>query len=391
MVKSEIMKKYSDAGAQSLAFTIVKPFTSSLFHHFISYLYDMTPIIEHKFLLGFAAMVSIMASLPRLIFINGLEEIMAQQLLTGELWWYSFLGGMLSTFGTMCFFLYFNAHWYPRLVPASWNHTRTWLLKLSLNVGFVLILAPIAARVQLFYLDQLSVPRFFNLLNILRFSFFSGLSILVLYLIAVLGRARRAERENWQLREEQMQSQLAYLKAQMNPHFLFNALNSLSATIRSGDKEEALSFVDKLSQVFRFSLQDNERDVIPLEEELNLVKAYLFLLQKRFGEKLQIKIDLPPTVLQTQIPPMALQLLVENAIKHNIVAKKKPLRLVIQVKENYLQVSNNYQPKLQKEEGFGIGLANLKKRYQLIAKKDLIILQEEGTFMVNLPLIPTTT
>lgn len=349
------------------------------------------PIIEHKFLLGFAAIVSIMTSLPRLVFINGLEEIMAQQLLEGELWWYSFIGGMGSTFGAMCFFLYFNAHWYPRFMPASWNHTRIWLVKLSLNVVFVLILAPLAARIQLFYLDQLSLPRFFNLLNLLRFSFFSGLSILVLYLMDVLARARRAERENWQLREEQMQSQLAYLKAQMNPHFLFNALNSLSATIRGEDKEEALSFVDKLSQVFRFSLQENERDLIPLEEELNLVKAYLFLLQKRFGEKLQIKIVLPPSVLQTQVPPLALQLLVENAVKHNIVAKKKPLRLVIQVKEDYLQVSNNYQPKQQKEESFGIGLSNLKKRYQLIAKKDLIIVQEEGDFIVNLPLIKSTT
>ena len=348
-------------------------------------------IIEHKFLLGFAAVVSIIASLPRLIFINGLEEIMAQQLLEGERWWFSFLGGIASTFAAMCFFLYFNALWYPRLVRARWSQHRVWWVKLGLNLLFVLILAPLVARIQLFYLDQITLPRFFSLLNFLRFSFFSGLSILVLYLIDLLGRARRAERENWQLKEEQMQSQLAYLKAQMNPHFLFNALNSLSATIRNEDKKEAILFVDKLSQVFRSALQDNERNVIPLVEELNLVKAYLYLLQKRFGEKLVLKIDLPDRILRQQIPPMALQLLVENAVKHNIIAKKKPLYLVIELEERYLQVRNNYQPKPHKEEGFGMGLSNLKKRYELIAKEELIISQEEGDFIVKLPLLQPTT
>jgi len=177
----------------------------------------------------------------------------------------------------------------------------------------------------------------------------------------------------------------------MNPHFLFNALNSLSATIRNEDKEEAILFVDKLSQVFRSALQENERNVIPLAEELNLVKAYLFLLQKRFGEKLVLKIDLPDRILRQQIPPMALQLLVENAVKHNIIAKKKPLRLVIELEAEYLQVRNNYQPKLHKEEGFGMGLSNLKKRYELIAKEELIVLQEEGDFIVKLPLLQPTT
>ncbi len=349
------------------------------------------PNIEHRFLLGFAAVVSIMAALPRLVFINGLEEIMARQLLEGELWWLSFLGGMVSTFAAMCFFLYFNALWYPRLVRVDWSQNRIWWVKLGLNLLFVLILAPAVARVQMFYLDQITLPRFFSLLNFLRFSFFSGLTILVLYLIDVLGRARRAERENWELKEEQMQSQLAYLKAQMNPHFLFNVLNSLSATIRNEEKDEAILFVDKLSQVFRSSLQENERNVIPVAEELSLVKAYFFLLQKRFGEKLVLKIDLPDRILGQQIPPMALQLLVENAIKHNIIAKKKPLHLVIQLEEGYLQVRNNYQPKPHKEEGFGMGLSHLKKRYELIAKKELIVSQEDGYFTVKLPLLKPTT
>ncbi|MEZ5039599.1 MAG: histidine kinase [Saprospiraceae bacterium] len=342
---------------------------------------------QHRLLVGFAAVVSLTAALPRLALINGLEQLSEQPLLEGSLWWLSFFGGMLTTFLVMLFFLYFNAYWFRYFEPKGWSIPRIWALKIAMNMLAVLLLTPLLAQFQLFFLKEIVPSRFFNLLNFIRFSFFAGLSMLLLYLLELLSRTRKAEQENWRLREEQMQSQLAHLKAQMNPHFLFNSLNSLSGTIRNESKEEALIFVEKLSQVFRSTLQGSDRHLISLKEELELVEAYLFMLQKRFGDKLLVRIKVMPGNLDTQVPPMAIQLLIENALKHNTISRKMPLTIEITGEKDYIHISNNYQPRTQKEAGFGLGLSNLRKRYELLAKKEVFIGQKDGFFEVRLPII----
>lgn len=195
-------------------------------------------------------------------------------------------------------------------------------------------------------------------------------------------------KKNEKIKRELLLSQFETLRTQVNPHFLFNAFNTLSALIEQAPKE-AIGYVDHLSEFFRNLLQVRDKNLISLSEELEITRHYFSLQQKRFGENLQWQIDLPDHLHQTLIPPMTLQILAENAIKHNIISGSKPLRILIQSKEDKIVVSNNLQSKSTPEKGTGLGLANIKSRYSLLCGQTPSIRQESGLFIVELPVIPT--
>ena len=213
-----------------------------------------------------------------------------------------------------------------------------------------------------------------------------GIVLLTVYIVELFQRSQRMYLENAQLREENVKTQLAVLKAQINPHFLFNSLNSLAAVIRT-DREESLRFVQKLSEVFRYSLQSKQQDLTSVREELQFLKAYLFMLSKRFGDKLVVNLRVDEAVYERKIPLLALQTLVENAVKHNVITTARPLTVTISSTDTSLVVSNNLQEKRRTEESHGIGLANLNKRYQLIANHSVTITKTDTKFEVVLPLI----
>ncbi|MCU0325882.1 MAG: histidine kinase [Spirosomaceae bacterium] len=191
--------------------------------------------------------------------------------------------------------------------------------------------------------------------------------------------------ENEHLKTENLQIQLNSLKNQLNPHFLFNSLNTLSWLIND-DKAKSQQYLQKLSQVLRYSLSMQEQSLVSLKEELSLLDSYIFLLQIRFGENLQIRKDLSE-IEKYKIPPLSTQLLIENAIKHNIISTTKPMYLTIVVdSENQtLSVSNSLNLK-PNSEGTGIGLANLNERFRILANQEIEIQQNEE-FRVILPLI----
>ncbi|MFN0032201.1 MAG: histidine kinase [Flavobacteriales bacterium] len=188
------------------------------------------------------------------------------------------------------------------------------------------------------------------------------------------------------LQRKLLQGQFETLRNQVNPHFLFNAFNTLVSII-SKDKESAIDYVEKLSDYFRIVLEQRHKDTIALSEELELVRAFIFLQQKRFFENLMVNIELNDEVLQSRIPPMTLQLLVENAIKHNVISKTRPLQIIIRQTGDKIEICNNLQPKLSPETSTGIGLSNIRSRYEILFGRSIEVLQDENKFCVLLPVV----
>lgn len=216
------------------------------------------------------------------------------------------------------------------------------------------------------------------------------IAIVAPYVLLRIEKAQVIEANLTKLKEEQSKAELAALREQISPHFFFNTLSTLSTIVRNDDKEAGLEFIQDMSNTYRYTLTAVKEDLVLLKEEIDFINSYVYLLQKRFGEKLQFKINIPDSYTTTKIPPMSLQLLVENAIQHNIITQVTPLKISIFVKENKIYVSNNLQEK-ERVESFGIGLNNLKNRYLLLTKHEIEIeIEIERNalkFTVKLPII----
>lgn len=193
------------------------------------------------------------------------------------------------------------------------------------------------------------------------------------------------EKEKW--KRENIQSQLAGLKSQVNPHFLFNSLNTLTYIIPE-DPDKAVKFVQKLSRVYRYILELRNKELISVEEELAFLDNYIFLLKERFGNNLHISIDIPEGYYHCQIVPLSLQILLENAIKHNIISSQKPLHIDIFLKDRVLlSIRNNLQLKIQKMPSTKVGLQNIKNRYSFFTDKEVEIEKTEDFFLVSIPIL----
>jgi sensor histidine kinase YesM len=198
---------------------------------------------------------------------------------------------------------------------------------------------------------------------------------------------RKTILEAEQLKRENIASQFETLKSQVNPHFLFNSLNTL-ITIIPEDPQLAVAFVQKLSNVYRYVLQNKDKELVTLAEEMKIAEAYLFLLKTRFGENLRVHMDIPAGQLGKFIAPLTLQMLLENAIKHNVVSAEKPLHIDLYVeKDEVLVVKNNLQRKSSVPDSTQTGLANISQRYRLLCQQAVEVIVTASNFMVVLPLL----
>jgi sensor histidine kinase YesM len=205
--------------------------------------------------------------------------------------------------------------------------------------------------------------------------------------IYFFGEWRKTILEAEQLKKENIASQFETLKNQVNPHFLFNSLNTLISIIPE-DTRLAVDFVQKLSNVYRYILQNKDKELVTLAEEMKIAQAYLFLLKTRFGENLQVQINIPPVHLQKFVAPLTLQMLLENAIKHNVVSSEKPLHIDLYVeKDEVLIVKNNLQRKSGLPDSTQTGLANISQRYKLLCQRTVEVIVTATNFMVVLPLL----
>ena len=214
-------------------------------------------------------------------------------------------------------------------------------------------------------------------------------TVVVIAIQATLKAIRENEQlktKNFALQTENYRAQLEQLQKQVNPHFLFNSLSTLQTMIRS-QHAQSEEFVHRLSDVYRQLLQTRESDAVSLGEELDFLDAYLYLLKMRHGSALEININLQDPAQARQLPSFALQLLVENCTKHNIVSESRPLRIDLHQKDPHsISVTNNFQPK-RNVQSFGLGLENLRKRYRLHKiEAGVEVQQNEHQFEVTLKL-----
>lgn len=179
------------------------------------------------------------------------------------------------------------------------------------------------------------------------------------------------------------------LKSQLDPHFLFNSLNVLTSLIGENPKQ-AEKFTTKLSKVYRYVLEQRNKELIPLEEELRFAKTYMELLQMRFEDAVQFNIPTTVSNLDLKIVPLSLQLLLENAVKHNVVSSAKPLEIYIFEQDGFLQIQNTVNPKEAIGKSTKVGLRNIADRYGLITNKRVEIKNNSKTFTVSLPLLIKT-
>ncbi len=198
---------------------------------------------------------------------------------------------------------------------------------------------------------------------------------------------KKSIQEKEELQRENIKSQLEGLKSKVNPHFLFNSLNTLAYLIPE-DAEKSVKFVQKLSKVYRYILEMSDEKLIPLQKELDFLNSYIFLLKERFEENLQVDIDIPKARLTDKIIPLSLQILFENAIKHNVISSSRPLQIKVLINENgKLIVENNLQKKKQIKDSTKFGLENIKNRYRFFSNEAVDVIATSTSFIVSLPLI----
>lgn len=220
----------------------------------------------------------------------------------------------------------------------------------------------------------------YSVVNIILMAVYEG------WIFYLEGREARKEAKN--LQEELAQIKYEVLKSQINPHFMFNSLNVLSGLVNR-DKNKAQQFIDEFSHIYRYVLETIEQPVTTLSEELDFMRSYLFLQMIRYGDSLKYTVDIPAQIMNYYLPPLSLQVVLENAIKHNIVNESKPLTISISFENMNLIVKNDIQPKISGGKSTGLGLKNLAKRYAMISEKEPIFKVDTNHYIAKLPLIKT--
>lgn len=260
---------------------------------------------------------------------------------------------------------------------------------------FEIILVSLASLIVLTFLNYLPLRLIFSSkgfepANLRTASVVSILLGLFYYFFVERERSRKELQKEMlrsaHLQKERYRAQLQHLKDQVQPHFLFNSLNVLGSLIEL-HPEKAAVFNQQLSRMYRIFLERSDKELVSLKEELELVESYVYLIKTRFGDALEIELDIPPEQMDTFLPPGALQTLIENAIKHNGATRKAPLHVRIFVEEGYMQVHNRLRPRLQEEPTSGRGLENLTNQYRYLTDKEPVFLKTATHFLAKLPLL----
>jgi sensor histidine kinase YesM len=219
-----------------------------------------------------------------------------------------------------------------------------------------------------------------------RFLLSSIMIAVVIRLILLMRESRNKDLINEQLNSAYLKAQLQLLQEQLNPHFLFNTLSSLSAIVRE-NPNLAQNYILHLSKIFRYTLVRSGNNMVSLEKELEHLKSYIQLVKMRLENAFQIHINISEDCINKQILHLSLQPLVENAVKHNKATLSNPLTVEIYEEDKWLIIRNNLQPSISEAEGTGFGLTNLNERYKLQFRKEIEIFQTKEYFIVKLPLL----
>jgi len=275
-------------------------------------------------------------------------------------------------------------------LPWKGGLKKRYYINLGVIVGYCMILSiSISILFAIFFwgvsLKQLS---FSNLYSSLLITCLVTIIIsLFVFSVNFLNKWEELASELEQRKNKALYAQIETLQNQIKPHFLFNNLNAVTSIIPK-EPDMAIQFIHQLANVYRYILDHQNEEIVPLKTEIDFAESYYFLLKIRFGKKIHLHWDVDNT--KGSVPPYVLQLLLENAVKHNIISKHKPLHITIQRQDNTIVVSNNLQVKPAEGVSWGIGLNNIKERYALFSDKVIQITQTPEQFKVALPILVTT-
>jgi two-component system, LytTR family, sensor kinase len=266
--------------------------------------------------------------------------------------------------------------------------TRRISLQFSLGAGFTIVAAFLVALLfndlyyQLSGLTKLDYLLFSVVIPFVGFFIIFSIEIGSRFFIQM----RKSLIDVEKYKAESLQAQLHNLKNQINPHFLFNNLSVLSSLVYT-NQDKAVDFIQQLSKVYRYLLDNRSFALVSLDKELDFINSYTFLLKIRFDEKLTINFNIAPESLNLVLPPMTLQILIENAIKHNEISSEKKLTINITANQNQLEISNNLQARTNTEPSSKTGLQNIRDRYAYFTNREIQIEQDKNNFTVKIPLI----
>lgn len=305
--------------------------------------------------------------------------------------WRIFLIASFSAY-LICFSLLFAQTALIRRITGRYPKISQTATRMALEFPVFLVLT-IATEISAFYIYG-SIPFFeFHPTRSVQITIFliglgSNLISLCMYeLYYTLTKWRENSLQAEIYKREALLNQLDVLKNQVNPHFLFNSLNSLSSLI-SEDARQAEQFVDELASVYRYLLQTSEGNLTTLDKELSFIDSYYYLLKTRHQTGVHLTVDIAPVYLTQRLPPLTLQLLVENAVKHNRVEAKRPLQITIDTNpDGWLRVQNNIQLRSRPVVSNGVGLSNILTKYRLLDQPDPVFMNTDGLFTVMLPLL----
>jgi len=296
-------------------------------------------------------------------------------------------------FISISFFIWMGCNWIHNKLRSNYKIGDNPLSKIA-TLCFICVLYGVGIGDLLSLLWFYFSREFFHWSSIYKFSIVYALAIVLftlVYEILFLSKERELDSKLvYQLDRERSQAELEALKNELDPHFIFNSLNTLNHLILNNPSQAHL-FNNKLAQVYKYFLINKTNELISLYDELEFINNYFFLLQIRHDDKLNLEMELKGgNERLIMIPPFALQILVENAIKHNEFNQENPLLIKIAMNGHFLKVSNNIKPKAYPESSTGIGLKNLSSRYKILCNRNIIIENTDKNFSVKLPLIKQT-
>jgi sensor histidine kinase YesM len=290
--------------------------------------------------------------------------------------------------------------WYTRVIVMHWLRVRfpsmnQTTLRLSILALFQIGLMTWTFTFIFYLYDIFHIMGYHLDTHKLRFGIYCGIGIILLSTSLwefdytfLQWKDSLVEKER--MEQLTMQMEFETLKSQVNPHFLFNCFNTLSSLI-SEDKKQAETFLNELSKVYRYLLRNNEDGLSTVQTEIRFIESYYQLLKTRHGDAVELKVEIDKKYIQYLLPSLTLQLLVENAVKHNVLSKNKPLLIdIFTTAGNKLVVSNNRQPRTVKGPSNRIGLENIRAKYELLNYHGFQVLDDTKSFSVVLPLIWNT-
>ncbi len=263
-----------------------------------------------------------------------------------------------------------------------------WIITIVGALAIAIVFSMVSVNLDIAIYGKSHLP-YSTMIAIIRGCSAAIFALFITLLLFSITNQHRMQMENERLRTENLLIRYDSLEKQLNPHFMFNSLNTLSGLIGMDD-EKAQNYLQQLAQTYRYTMQ--QRETATLAEELAFTDSYIYMMKIRYGENLTIRKEIPSEALNWSVVPISLQMLIENVLKHNVVSDRHPLCIRISVTEaSRLRVSNPLQPKAGAEPSTGLGLDNLAKRYELRFQESISIEEGPDMFSVELPLIQSTS